>query len=141
MTNNNFSENILKQNNLSNVITNPIVNYLTITTNVADHISQLLDQRKEPCQGIKINVRTRGCSGMSYTIEYALLEKNISKFDDLVICHNSKNQPINVFIDPKASMFLIGSEMIFKSDDLTSGFDFINPNEKGRCGCGESFKV
>lgn len=141
MTNINFNENKLKPNNLSYVINNPVVNYLTITKDVANHISQLLKQRKEPCQGIKISVRTRGCSGMSYTIEYALLEKNITKFDDLVICYDDQNQQINVFIDPKASMFLIGSEMIFKSDDLTSGFDFINPNEKGRCGCGESFKV
>lgn len=115
---------------------NPIVDYLTITDDALTHIKELLAARKEPCEGIKVSVRTRGCSGMSYTIEYAVKEKNISKFDDVVT-----RDGINVFIDPKVSMFLIGSEMVFKSDELTSGFDFINPNEKGRCGCGESFKV
>ncbi len=113
-----------------------IVNYLTITDDAFSHIKELLAARKEPCEGIKVSVRTRGCSGMSYTIEYAILEKNISKFDDVVI-----KDGIQIFIDPKASMFLIGSEMIYKTDELNEGFDFVNPNEKGRCGCGESFKV
>lgn len=135
------NETLTNNNKYSHDFSNPVVNYLTITPNVADHITKLISQRNEPCQGIRINVRTRGCSGMSYTIEYALAEKNITKFDDLVLCKNNQGQTIQVFIDPKASMFLIGSEMIFKSDELTSGFDFINPNEKGRCGCGESFKV
>jgi iron-sulfur cluster assembly protein len=116
--------------------TNPIVNYLTITDKALAEIKEMLTARKEPCEGIKVSVRTRGCSGMSYTIEYAVKEKNISKFDDVVM-----RDGVTVFIDPKASMFLIGSEMIYKTDDLTSGFDFVNPNEKGRCGCGESFKV
>ncbi len=134
-------EHLTSNNKSSHDLSNPVVNYLTISINVADNISELLDQRKDSCEGIRISVKTRGCSGLSYTIEYAIYEKNISKFDDLVICKNSKNENIKIFIDPKASLFLIGSEMIFKSDDLSSGFDFINPNEKGRCGCGESFKV
>ena len=115
---------------------NPIVDYLKINNEALFHIKELLSTRKEPCDGIRISMRTRGCSGMSYTIEYALKNENISKFDDVVVCDG-----IQVFIDPKVSMFLIGSEMIYKSDDLASGFDFINPNEKGRCGCGESFKL
>ena len=115
---------------------NAIVDYLTITDDALVHIKELLAQRKEPCEGIKVGMRTRGCSGMSYTIEYAIKDKNISKFDDVVIKDDTA-----VFIDPKVSMFLIGSEMIYKTDELTSGFDFVNPNEKGRCGCGESFKV
>lgn len=115
---------------------NPIVDYLTISDGALAQIKELLAARKEPCEGVKVGVRTRGCSGLSYTIEYALKDKNISKFDDVVQVEN-----INIFIDPKVSMFLIGSEMIFNEDELTSGFDFTNPNEKGRCGCGESFKV
>lgn len=115
---------------------NPIVDYLTITDEAFAQIKELLNSRTEPCEGIRVGVRTRGCSGLSYTIEYALKEKNISKFDDVVM-----RDGISVFIDPKVSMFLIGSEMIYKTDELTSGFDFVNPNEKGRCGCGESFKV
>jgi len=141
MVKNNNSQHPLLIHNSNLVLSNPIVNYLAVNNSVADQITILLNQRAEACEGIRISVRTRGCSGMSYTIEYAIIDKNITKFDDIVICHNSNHQAIKIFIDPKASMFLIGSEMIFKTDDLTSGFDFINPNEKGRCGCGESFKV
>lgn len=115
---------------------NPRVDYLKITDDAFVQIKELLAARKEPCEGIKVNVRTRGCSGMSYVIEYAIKDKNISKFDDVV-----EKNGVQIFIDPKASMFLIGSEMIYKTDELNSGFDFVNPNEKGRCGCGESFKV
>ncbi len=118
----------------------PIIDYLSINIDAAKQICQLLQNRAENCQGIRVSVRTRGCSGLSYTIEYAVAEKNISKFDDMIF-YNQNNMQFNLYIDPKASMFLIGSEMIFKQDELSSGFDFINPNEKGRCGCGESFKV
>jgi len=114
---------------------NPIVDYLKINSDALNEIKALISKRSEPCEGIKIGVRSRGCSGLSYTIEYAIKEK-ITKFDDLVI-----EDGIKIFIDPKASMFLIGSEMVYKESDLASGFDFINPNEKGRCGFGESFKV
>jgi iron-sulfur cluster assembly protein len=115
---------------------NAIVDYLKITDGAFEQVKALLAQRKEPCDGIKVGIRTRGCSGLSYTIEYALKDKNISKFDDVVI-----REGISVFIDPKISMFLVGSEMIYKENDLDTGFDFVNPNEKGRCGCGESFKA
>ncbi len=115
---------------------NPIVDYLAITDDAFVQIQELLKARKEPCEGIRVSVRTRGCSGMSYTIEYAIKDKNITKFDDVVI-----RDSVAIYIDPKASMFLIGSQMIYKEDDINAGFDFINPNEKGRCGCGESFKV
>lgn len=115
---------------------NPIVDYVTVTDEAFVQIKELLQSRMEPCEGIRVGVRTRGCSGMSYTIEYAIKDKNITKFDDVVI-----RDGVSIFIDPKASMFLIGSQMIFKTDELNSGFDFVNPNEKGRCGCGESFKA
>ena len=115
---------------------NPIVDYLVINDECLNQIKKLLNLRSEPCEGIRVSVRTRGCSGLSYTIEYAIKDENITKFDDVVI----KNG-ISVFIDPKVSMFLIGSEMIYEEDELKSGFDFVNPNEKGRCGCGESFNA
>ncbi len=120
----------------TSAIGNPIVDYLKVNELALLEIKNLLNQRKEPCAGIRISVRTRGCSGLSYMVEYAIIDKNITKFDDLVI-----KDEISIFIDPKASMFLIGSEMIYKNDDIYSGFDFVNPNEKGRCGCGESFQV
>jgi len=119
---------------------NPIVDYLKVSPEALTQIKNLLSKRAETCEGIRVGVRTRGCSGLSYTIEYAIKDKNISKYDDVVLCEEN-GQKIQIFIDPKVSMFLIGSEMIFKQDQLSSGFDFVNPNEKGRCGCGESFNV
>lgn len=115
---------------------NPIVDYLTVTDEAFAQIKDLLAARQEPCAGIRVGIRTRGCSGLSYTIEYALKDKNITKFDDVIMRDN-----VAIYIDPKISMFLIGSQMIYKENDLDSGFDFVNPNEKGRCGCGESFKA
>ncbi len=115
---------------------NMIVDYVKISAPALEQVKHLIHSRKEACEGIKVGVKTRGCSGMSYTIEYAIAGKNIGKFDDVVI-----SDGISIFIDPKASMFLIGSEMIYKEDDVSSGFDFVNPNEAGRCGCGESFTV
>ena len=126
--------------NFSNQKTGPlgnsIVDYLLIDDEALKQVKLLLKKRSEPCEGIKVNVRTRGCSGLSYAIEYAVQDNNITKYDDLVI-----KDGINIFIDPKISMFLIGSKMIYLEEDLRAGFDFVNPNEKGRCGCGESFNV
>ncbi len=115
---------------------NPIVDYITISDEALLQIKSLLAARQESCEGIRVGVRTRGCSGLSYAIEYAIKDKNISKFDDVVI-----RDGVAVYIDPKISMFLIGSQMIYAEKELEAGFDFVNPNEKGRCGCGESFKV
>jgi len=115
---------------------NPIADYVTISDDALVQIKTLLKARKEPCEGIRVGVRTRGCSGLSYAIEYALKDKNISKYDDVIV-----KDEVAVYIDPKISMFLIGSQMVYVEKELESGFDFINPNEKGRCGCGESFKV
>ncbi len=115
---------------------NAIVDYITITTEALAQVKNILKQRTEPCDGIRVGVRTRGCSGLSYAIEYAVKNKNITKFDDVLI-----KDGVQIFIDPKISMFLIGSEMVYVEKELESGFDFVNPNEKGRCGCGESFKV
>lgn len=105
----------------------------TISDAAADRIKHLLAKRGKPSAGIKVGIRTRGCSGLSYTIEYA---DEVSKFDEVV-----EEKGVKVLIDPKAVMFLIGTEMDFEQEKLKSGFTFKNPNEKGRCGCGESFHV
>jgi iron-sulfur cluster assembly protein len=115
---------------------NQIVDYVTIADEALFKIKDLLSQRNEKCEGIRVGMKTRGCSGLSYTIEYAIKDKNITKFDDVIM-----RDGISVFIDPKVSLFLIGSKMVYVEKELESGFDFVNPNEKGRCGCGESFKV
>lgn len=106
---------------------------LTVTEQAAIHAKQLLDQRGKPSLGIRIGVKTRGCSGLSYYIEYAD-EKN--PYDEVLQVGD-----LTLLIDPKAVMFLLGVVMDFETNDLESGFTFKNPNEKGRCGCGESFHV
>jgi iron-sulfur cluster assembly protein len=121
---------------MSKLGANPVVDYLTIDPSALEQIQKLIQGKDDSCAGVKVSMRTRGCSGMSYMIEYAVKDKNITKFDDLVVVDG-----VNIFIDAKASMFLIGSKMIYKKNDLEEGFDFINPNEKGRCGCGESVKL
>jgi iron-sulfur cluster assembly protein len=105
----------------------------TISDTAVERINQLLDKRGKPSAGIKVGVRSRGCSGLSYTIEYA---DEVTKFDEVV-----EKSGVKVLIDPKAVMFLIGTEMDYVEEELKSGFVFRNPNEKGRCGCGESFHV
>ena len=82
---------------------------------------------------MRIGIRARGCSGMSYTLEFA---DETTPFDEVV-----ETQGVTILIDPKATMFILGTEMDWVEDKLESGFVFRNPNEKGRCGCGESFHV
>ena len=98
--------------NLSNT-GHPIVDYVTISDDALVQIKTLLAARTEPCDGIRVGVRTRGCSGLSYAIEYAIKDKNISKFDDVVM-----RDEVAVYIDPKISMFLIGSQMIYAEKEL-----------------------
>ena len=106
---------------------------MTLTEAAAERIKALLAKRGKPSAGIRIGVRSRGCSGLSYTLEYA---DEKGKFDEVV-----EDKGVTVLIDPKATMFILGTEMDFVQDKLQSGFTFTNPNEKGRCGCGESFHV
>ena len=106
---------------------------MTVTDAAAKRIQALLAQRGKPSAGIRIGVRARGCSGLTYTLEYA---DEKGRLDEVV-----QDKGVTILIDPKATMFIIGTEMDFVEDKLQSGFTFRNPNEKGRCGCGESFHV
>ncbi len=82
---------------------------------------------------LRISVNTKGCSGLSYVMDWV---PEPGPGDEVVTDKN-----LTVLVDRKASLFLIGTEMDYQTDVLTSGFTFINPNEKGRCGCGESFHI
>lgn len=108
-------------------------NILQITSFAQTQIMSLIKQRGTPCLGVRIGVKTRGCSGLSYTLDFV---ENKNEFDEVVHL-----EEFSLFIDPKAVMFLLGTVMDYERTDLESGFKFINPNEKGRCGCGESFRV
>ena len=111
----------------------PVKQAMTVTDEAAKRIQALLAKRGKPSVGIRIGVRARGCSGLTYTLEYADAK---GKFDEVV-----EDKGVTLLIDPKATMFIIGTEMDYVEDKLQSGFTFRNPNEKGRCGCGESFHV
>ncbi len=106
---------------------------ITITDNAANRIKELLEKRGKPSEGIRVGVRKGGCSGLAYTVEYA---DDVKKFEDVV-----EDKGVRVIIDPKATLYLIGTEMDFVEEKMKSGFVFVNPNEKGKCGCGESFHI
>ncbi|OEJ65213.1 HesB/IscA family protein [Magnetovibrio blakemorei] len=106
---------------------------INMTPAAIDQVKALLASRGKPSAGIRIGVRTKGCSGLSYTLEFA---DEVGEFDEEL-----EVDGVKVLIDPKATMFIIGTEMDYVTDKLESGFVFTNPNEKGRCGCGESFHV
>jgi iron-sulfur cluster assembly protein len=106
---------------------------LTLTDAAAERVKALLAKRGKPSAGIRIGVRSRGCSGLTYTLEYA---DEKGKWDEVV-----QDKGVTLLIDPKATMFILGTEMDWVEDKLQQGFAFRNPNEKGRCGCGESFHV
>ncbi len=104
---------------------------ITMTDAAAERVKRLIAKSEKPVLGLRVGVKSRGCSGMSYFVEYAEEQK---KFEDVV-----EDKGVKIFIDPTAVMFLIGSEMDYVEEQFQTGFVFRNPNEKGRCGCGESF--
>jgi len=106
---------------------------IALTAAAVERVKALLDKRGKPSAGIRIGVRTKGCSGLSYTLEYADAK---GPADEVV-----EQDGVTVLIDPKATMFILGTEMDYVEEKLQTGFVFRNPNEKGRCGCGESFHV
>ncbi|MCZ4281948.1 iron-sulfur cluster assembly accessory protein [Kiloniella laminariae] len=107
---------------------------ITLTDAAAARVKKLIDQSPEDgVLGLRVGISTKGCSGLSYVVEYAHEQK---KFEDVV-----EDKGVKIFIAPTAVMYLIGSEMDFVEDKFQSAFVFSNPNEAGRCGCGESFHV
>ena len=106
---------------------------LKLTDTAAEHVKTLMAGAEEGAIGLRVGVRTRGCSGMSYFMEYAREQK---KFEEVV-----EDKGVRIFIDPAAIMFIIGTEMDWVEDEFQSNFVFNNPNEKARCGCGESFSI
>jgi iron-sulfur cluster assembly protein len=106
---------------------------ITVTPAAVARIREIISKSSKPVLGVRVGVKSTGCSGMSYVVEYAEERK---KFEDVV-----EIDDVKVFVDPKAVMYLLGSEMDYRTGKMESGFSFTNPNEKGRCGCGESFSV
>ena len=114
-------------------MTKPRPPFLTLTPRAAQQVKVLMTQRDKPALGVRISLKTKGCSGLAYAMEYVDTPRpEDEKIDTL---------DVTLFIDPKATLFLLGTTMDYVDDPLSPGFQFVNPNEKGRCGCGESFHV
>jgi iron-sulfur cluster assembly protein len=111
----------------------PLPAPINLTDAAAERVKSLIAKSEKPVSGLRIGVKSRGCSGLSYFVEYADAKKPL---EEVV-----QDKGVTIFIDPTAIMFLIGSQMDYVEDKFNSGFIFTNPNEKGRCGCGESFHV
>jgi len=110
------------------------MNVLSITTNAADQIKKILSNAPNGVDSILVGIDKSGCSGYSYKLDFAKAS-DLNSFDSVDI------HGVKVLIDPKATMFLLGSTMDYRADKLSSRFVFDNPNEKGTCGCGESFNI
>lgn len=105
---------------------------ITLTDAAAERVRKFLDQRGKGL-GLRLGVRTSGCSGMAYVLEFVdELDENDIVFED---------HGVQVIVDPKSLVYIDGTELDFARDGLNEGFKFNNPNVKDECGCGESFKV
>ena len=106
---------------------------MRLTDAAADRIKAIMAKADKPIAGVRVGVKNGGCAGMSYTMEYAA---EAAKFDEVV-----EDKGVKLLIDPKAVLFLLGTEMDFKVDKLSSTFVFNNPNQTSACGCGESVQL
>ena len=105
---------------------------IKLSNNAADRIKEIMSAADNSTIGVRVGVKSGGCAGMSYVMEYA---KDIKPNEEVV-----EDKGVKVLIDPKAIMYLLGTEMDYKKENFSSQFIFKNPNEVERCGCGESFK-
>ena len=106
---------------------------IKLSDNAANRIKEIMSKADNTAIGVRVGVKSGGCAGMSYMMEYA---KEAKKNEEVI-----EDKGVKVFIDANAVMYLLGTEMDYKKDKFSSQFVFNNPNETERCGCGESFKV
>ena len=106
---------------------------ITLTDRAADRLKAIMADAEKPIAGLRVGVKNGGCAGMSYTMEYAE-ERKVG--EDVI-----EDRGVTVFIDPKAVLFLLGTEMDFQTTKLSSQFVFNNPNQTSACGCGESVAI
>jgi len=104
-----------------------------LSDNAASRIKEIMSSADQTTIGVRVGVKSGGCAGMSYVMEYA---KDIKANEEVI-----EDKGVKVLIDPKAIMYLLGTEMDYKKEKFSSQFVFKNPNESERCGCGESFKI
>ena len=106
---------------------------ISLSDNAASRIKEIMSKAKKDLVGLRVGVKSGGCAGMSYIMEYT---KEIKPNDEVI-----EEKGVKLFVDPGAIMYLLGTEMDYKKEQFSSSFIFKNPNETERCGCGESFKI
>ncbi|MGO8952703.1 MAG: HesB/IscA family protein [Rhodomicrobium sp.] len=106
---------------------------VTLTDAAAERVKAIMARSETPFAGLRVGVKKGGCAGMEYTMEYAA---EAGPMDEVV-----EEKGVRLLIDPSAILFLLGTEMDYKSDKLKSGFVFNNPNQTSACGCGESVEI
>ena len=106
---------------------------MRLTDAAADRVRSIMSRSDKPVAGLRVGVKNGGCAGMEYTMEFA---EEAGRFDEVV-----EDKGVKVLIDPKAIMYLLGTEMDFKADKMTAQFVFNNPNQTSACGCGESVQI
>ena len=106
---------------------------IKLSDNAANRIKEIMSDVELKTIGVRVAVKSGGCAGMSYVMEYA---KEVNPTDEII-----EDKGVKVFVDAAAVMYLLGTEMDYKKEEFSSTFVFKNPNETERCGCGESFKV
>ena len=106
---------------------------IKLSDNAALRIKEIMSNAEKNAVGVRVGVKSGGCAGMSYVMEYA---REINPNDEII-----EDKGVKLFVDPGAIMYLLGTEMDYKKEELSSSIIFKNPNETERCGCGESFKI
>jgi len=106
---------------------------ISLSNNAANRIKEIMSNAEKDSLGVRIGVKSGGCAGMSYVMEYT---KEVNPNDEII-----EDKGVKVFVDSGAVMYLLGTEMDYKKEEFSSSFVFKNPNETERCGCGESFKI
>ena len=106
---------------------------IKLSDNAAIRIKEIMSNAEKESIGVRVSVKSGGCAGMSYVMEYA---KSINPNDEVI-----EDKGVKVYVDSAAVMYLLGTEMDYKKEEFSSSFVFNNPNETERCGCGESFKI
>jgi iron-sulfur cluster assembly protein len=106
---------------------------MTLTDAAASRVQAIIAKSESPVLGLRVGVKNGGCAGMEYTMEWATEAK---PYDEVI-----EEKGVKVLIDPKAILFLLGTEMDYQSSALKSGFTFNNPNQTSACGCGESVQL
>ncbi len=106
---------------------------MTLTDAAATRIKDLMAKSDRPIAGLRVGVKNGGCAGMAYTMEYA---ESANPTDEIV-----EDKGVTILIDPKAVLFLLGTQMDYRTDKLSAQFVFNNPNQTSACGCGESVQL